>query len=194
MRMAGIVRSLLEFSRGGGYDGPRDTRLTALIDDAVRSFESPASEAGISIICDYDAGDAPIHRPDNLFQVFCNLIKNAIDAMPDGGRLMIRTRTGDSAGEIRFEDTGVGLPEDTSKLFEPFFTTKSNGNGTGLGLAVCREIVEKYGGRIEAESRSGGGAAFVIHLPLATAAAGVGRTTDARIVVGDELTETSRDD
>ncbi|HSW47396.1 MAG TPA: HAMP domain-containing sensor histidine kinase, partial [Phycisphaerae bacterium] len=67
---------------------------------------------------------------------------------------------------IRFEDTGIGLPEEMGRLFEPFFTTKPPGKGTGLGLAVCKDIVEKYNGRIMPERRTEGGTIFTVRIPL----------------------------
>ena len=103
----------------------------------------------------------------NLFQVFCNLIKNAVDAMPDGGTLTITTAAW-STGEVvvSFEDTGMGLPENAEQIFEPFFTTKPSGQGTGLGLAICKDIIEKYNGRILAENRPEGGARFTVVVPV----------------------------
>ena len=102
----------------------------------------------------------------NLFQVFCNLIKNACDAMPDAGTLAVTTRLVDNQAVIRFEDTGVGLPEEIDRIFEPFFTTKDPGKGTGLGLAICKDIIEKYGGKIVPQRRADRGSVFTVRLPL----------------------------
>jgi len=109
-------------------------------------------------------------RSANLFQVFCNLVKNAIDAMPTGGTLTVITEIVGSEVVIRFEDTGVGLPAEIERIFEPFFTTKGPGKGTGLGLAICRDIVEKYNGRITAARRPAGGSVFTIRIPLESCA------------------------
>ena len=107
-------------------------------------------------------------KTGNLFQVFCNLIKNAVDAMPDGGELTIKTRLeSDDTVSIEFRDTGQGFPPEHSKMiFEPFFTTKGSGRGTGLGLAICEDIIEKYNGRITAQNAQTGGSIFTVYLPL----------------------------
>jgi two-component system NtrC family sensor kinase len=110
-----------------------------------------------------------------LQQVFLNLINNAIDAMPHGGTIRLRTRlerldTGYDKVCVEFSDTGVGIPkENLSRIFEPTFTTKRIGKGTGLGLAISRQIMKAHGGSIvAANSAEGGGARFLLELPLAT--------------------------
>ena len=105
-------------------------------------------------------------RNGNLFQVFFNLIKNALEAMSAGGQLSISTRlAADNTFVVEFRDTGTGLPaEHTGVIFEPFFTTKDR--GTGLGLAICKEIIEQCHGRITAENAPGGGSIFTVYLPI----------------------------
>lgn len=108
---------------------------------------------------------------DQLRQVVLNLLTNARDAMPDGGRLLLRTNTvqvnGERWVELRVKDTGSGIaPEHMEKLFDPFFTTKAEGEGTGLGLSICKGIVEAHGGAIWAENTSGGGADFIVQLEI----------------------------
>jgi two-component system sensor histidine kinase PilS (NtrC family) len=113
--------------------------------------------------------------PDQMKQVFWNLIVNAFQSMPEGGTLSIsikslarrRTKSGDRRSDtlsIRFEDTGEGIPkENLEKVFRPFFTTKSQ--GSGLGLAIVQRIVEEHGGRVKVESHARR-TAFTIYLPL----------------------------
>jgi signal transduction histidine kinase len=102
-----------------------------------------------------------------LEQVLVNLVLNAIGAMPGGGRLEFRHVEEGPFLTLIVSDTGEGIPEENvEKIFEPFFTTKRNGEGTGLGLAVCRKIVEQHGGKISVSSRPGEGAEFHISLPL----------------------------
>ena len=106
---------------------------------------------------------------DQLQQVVLNLLTNAKDAMPDGGRLVLSTEAVQTNGqmfiELRVEDTGEGIaPEDLENLFDPFFTTKDEGKGTGLGLSICQGIVDAHGGSIWAENVPDGGAAFVVRL------------------------------
>jgi two-component system NtrC family sensor kinase len=99
-----------------------------------------------------------------LRQVFLNLVRNSREAMPEGGVLTVETRAVAEGVEVRFSDTGVGISEEVrERLFEPFFTTK--GNGTGLGLAVSRQILQAHTGSIRCEARPGGGTTFVLSLP-----------------------------
>jgi signal transduction histidine kinase len=106
--------------------------------------------------------------PDQLKQVFLNLSLNASDAMQtEGGPLTVNASiTADGRQvSVAFRDTGPGIdPRDLPNLFEPFFTTKES--GMGLGLAICYDIVQKHGGRIEVESQRGQGATFTVWLPL----------------------------
>ncbi len=141
-------------------------KIEQIIEDAIKTTESRATALGIRILRNYALGLSQI-RSGNLFQVFCNLTKNALDAMPDGGELRISTRPApDNSMVVEFRDTGTGLPiTDSQAIFEPFFTTKDKGKGTGLGLAICRDIVESCRGRITAENAADGGSIFTVYLP-----------------------------
>jgi signal transduction histidine kinase len=118
-----------------------------------------------------DLSDGPLNVAGNhvqLSQVFVNLFVNAIDAMPGGGNLKIATSIpeSDNMACIEITDTGVGIAPDTlSHIFDAFFTTKPEGEGTGLGLSVSKEIVTQYGGHIEVESQPGRGTTFSVWLP-----------------------------
>ncbi|MGE5700060.1 MAG: ATP-binding protein [Deltaproteobacteria bacterium] len=99
-------------------------------------------------------------------QVLVNLVLNAIAAMPDGGRLEFSHAAEDGSLTLVVADTGEGIPEgNLDRIFEPFFTTKAPGKGTGLGLAVCRKIVDQHGGKISVSSRPGEGTRFFVSLP-----------------------------
>src|SRR5205807_7904823 len=111
--------------------------------------------------------------PAQIEQVLLNLIINARQAMPRGGRLTldVRDNARTQLAEVRIADTGVGIPAERMRLiFEPFYTTKEpdeNGHGgTGLGLSVCRQIIEQHNGRIRVESVVGKGSTFTVKLPL----------------------------
>jgi len=113
------------------------------------------------------ANHLPSIRADEhqLQQLLLNLVSNAVDAMPGGGHLRIETAAGEGAVTLTVADSGPGIPPDLrDRIFEPFFTTKGAA-GTGLGLAVCRGIVEIHHGTIELDSRSGDGATFVVRFP-----------------------------
>lgn len=104
--------------------------------------------------------------PERLQQVFINLIDNSLDAMPDGGQLVILTRAEEHRVVIEYQDSGLGMsPEVLSHAFDPFFTTKPEGGGSGLGLAIVRQIIHEHGGEILADSRPGEGSRFLITLP-----------------------------
>jgi two-component system NtrC family sensor kinase len=165
-RMVQIVSELLEFSRSSHI--PLEyARLEQIIEDAISAMEDKVRSSNIHILRDYAHG-LPQIKSDNLFQVFCNIIKNAFDAMPDGGELHISTRlASDNMAVAEFRDTGAGFaPEHADAIFEPFFTTKQEGKGTGLGLAICRDILEKYRGRVTAANAPQGGSIFTVYLPL----------------------------
>ena len=164
MRMVQIVSELLEFSRST-YASLEYVELEQIIEDAIRTMDMRAEASNIRVLRNYGRG-IPQIRDGSLFQVFCNLIKNALDAMPAGGQLSISTRLAADNTVVEFRDTGTGLPaEHTDVIFEPFFTTKDR--GTGLGLAICKDIIERYHGRITAESAPGGGSIFTVYLPIA---------------------------
>jgi len=166
MRMVQIVSELLEFSRST-YIPLEYTSIEQIIEDAVKTMGSKAEASNVRILRNYTSG-LPQIRSGNLFQVFCNLTKNALDAMPDGGELRISTRlAANDTITAEFRDTGTGLPADnTEAIFEPFFTTKDKGKGTGLGLAICRDIIESCSGRITAENSLEGGSIFTVYLPV----------------------------
>lgn len=167
MRMVQITSELLEFSRRT-YSAFEYTQIEQIIEESIRAMESRIAAANVRIERSYAAG-LPKIRSGNLFQVFCNLIKNAADVMPNGGGLVISTRCSreDNMAVIDFRDTGPGFPPENSEvIFEPFFTTKARGKGTGLGLAICKDIVERYNGRITAENAPERGSIFRVYLLL----------------------------
>ena len=166
MRMAQIIRGLLEQGRPWQRAGER-AAVQQLLDEAVRTMQPRAQTIGVTMVCDFDDRvDGTVEG--SVFQVFCNVIKNALDAMPDGGLLTIAVRPDEGGGcEIEFSDNGHGLSEaEAERIFQPFYTTKAPDRGSGLGLAICREIVGRLGGTIAAGPRAEGGATVAVRLPL----------------------------
>jgi len=105
-----------------------------------------------------------------LQQVIINLVQNAVQAMPDGGRLRVHLQRDDGVAVIEIEDTGSGIsPEHLARVFDPFFTTKPEGQGTGMGLSVSYGIISRHHGTIQASSKPGEGALFTIRLPMQAA-------------------------
>lgn len=179
MRMVQITGELLTYARGdhGDYE---ETDINRVVEEAIRSMQDRAAESGIVMTAGYRDEDMPKVAGSKLYQVCCNLMKNAIDAMPDGGMLTINTGVVDGVVVLRFEDTGVGLPDNAERVFEPFYTTKDPNDGTGLGLAICREYVEGLGGTINASHGVDGGAVFSVQIPVERcAASGVTRRSES---------------
>ena len=139
------------------------TSLDQLINDALSTMKIPET-VKVSVVAE-EGFPQLVVDPILMRRVFTNLITNALQAMPDGGRLTIRASKIEEAALISIEDTGVGISkEDMNKLFHPLFTTKAK--GIGLGLAVCQRLVEAHGGTITAESEVGKGSTFIVKIPL----------------------------
>ncbi len=165
LRCRRIVQDLLQYVRV-----PRPARqavdLHALLDE-ILDFAAHHIELGRVEVVRRWSPDVPPLRldPDQMRQVALNLVLNAGAAMGGEGTLTVSTAVGEGDVEIRFEDTGPGIPEEIrDRIFEPFFTTKPR--GTGLGLPITRQIVERHGGAIRIENREEGGARVVVRLPL----------------------------
>lgn len=148
--------------------------LNQIVNDGLYFLESRCAKADIELVRQLDP-DLPVIRADatQLHQVLINLVVNAIQAMPSGGKLSIRTsRQGDRV-HLTVSDTGVGMSDDVKKnIFTPFFTTKDVDEGTGLGLAVVHGIVTSHGGTISVTSELGNGTTFDVELPFSPAAGG----------------------
>jgi len=105
--------------------------------------------------------------PQQLSQVFINILLNAAQAISEKGEIKIKTRENNKEIWISISDTGSGIPDDDKgKIFEPFFTTKEVGKGTGLGLSISYEIIQRHKGDISFESRQGQGTTFIVRLPV----------------------------
>ncbi len=168
MRMLQIIGELLQFSRST-YSAFEYATVDKIAADAVRAMASGSDGVDIRIVHDCRRVIGPV-KVMSLFQIFCNLIKNALDAMDGRGKLVITISCPDNTVVAEFRDTGCGFdPEEAEKIFEPFYTTKAYGKGTGLGLSICKDIVEKYGGRVTAENAPEGGGIFTVQLPLTRA-------------------------
>ena len=156
-----IIRDLMDFAR---VREPTLQKVDAnhLVMEAISRSQIPENVEVITRL----KKELPLLRadPDQIEQVFINLILNAAQAMPDGGRLEIATRAEDGFILIEFKDHGCGIPEeDLGKLFEPLFTTKTK--GIGLGLAISKQLIEAHQGSIEVASEVGKGATFRVRLP-----------------------------
>ncbi|HKT11977.1 MAG TPA: ATP-binding protein [Terriglobia bacterium] len=173
-RCGEIIKNLLTFARTGSAKNDL-ADLNAVIKRCVQLVQHQLNLQNIQAQLELPA-DLPMVPcdPAQIEQVILALVMNAIAAMPQGGKLVLRSRKneGRQQVEIDVEDSGVGIPPELmSHMFEPFFTTKERGHGLGLGLAICRTIVDRHQGRIDVESEPGRGTKFTITLPLEVAEA-----------------------
>jgi PAS domain S-box-containing protein len=166
-RIKEIVQSLLMFSRQS-ESGRSEENINDVIKDVLMLTSSQLARNKIELVRRF-SNDLPHLQvsASQLQQVFMNIIMNAVDAMPGGGKLIISTTAANSVVRIDFEDTGPGIPEDIAdKIFLPFFSTKEVGRGIGLGLSISYGIIEDHGGKLEVESKPEGGAKFSVNLPV----------------------------
>jgi two-component system NtrC family sensor kinase len=164
-RCSRIIRNLLDFAR---QTEPvlRLVDVNQVVEQVLAMVGHQAQLQNVEVVKEF-APSLPNVMADfnQLQQVFTNLILNAIQAMADGGRLVLRTSVVDSQIKVDVQDTGHGIPkENLSKLFTPFFTTKERGKGVGLGLAVVHGIIERHKGKIKVQSEVGKGSTFSIYL------------------------------
>jgi PAS domain S-box-containing protein len=164
-RIVRIVRSLGDFARL--Y--PREkvsTNLQEILQNTIDLVRYDKNFKKIQINTEIDDLPPITINPDEMQQVFLNLMLNARDAMPEGGSLTISIRGNNGYTEAVFTDTGTGIEKNNrDKLFDPFFSTKGPAKGTGLGLSICYSIVKDHGGSIEVDSVKGGGTSFIIKIP-----------------------------
>src|SRR6185437_11985069 len=144
----------------------REVSLRELVAGVAHVYDAQFENMRINCISEF-ADSEPIPADSELLhRAISNLVLNAIDAMPQGGTLTLRTFRSGNAAIIEVGDTGTGLtPEECERLFTPYYTSKSH--GTGLGLAIVQSIVSDHGGRISVKSQPGKGTAFIIELPVA---------------------------
>ncbi|HEY5900992.1 MAG TPA: GAF domain-containing protein [Anaerolineales bacterium] len=170
-RATDVVRRLLDFSRQGERTRAR-ADINAIVEDVVALTQHLIHTSGVQLTLNLGA-ELPWASVDRnqLKQVLLNLIHNALQAMPDGGSLLLgtATRTRDDRSWLTMfvRDTGIGMAApDRERVFEPFFTTKGDRGGTGLGLSVSYGIVTDHGGVIDVESEPGTGSTFTVWIPL----------------------------
>jgi len=169
-RIEMIMRRLLTMSRDEPLS-PVPLRVEDVVDDALLFVRPKLDRRQVELVRDFP--DFPVFamldRPQ-MAQVLINLMINAADVMPNGGKLTIRCGTDDDGRCVLLDiaDTGTGIAADiVPHIFEPFYTTKSKGGGTGLGLAVVQRVVQAHGGTVEVESQVGQGTRFRLTLPAA---------------------------
>jgi len=168
-RAKGVTHRMLGFGRRM-EPTQENVNINLLVEETLKFLENEAHHRNIAFIREFMPHPPLLSTdPSQLQQVFLNILDNAIDAIDHDGTVTIHTGLTESGREfaVIVHDTGVGIPKDKlEKIFDPFYTTKKVGEGTGLGLSIVYGIIEKLGGRIEADSEVGKGSTFTVFLPL----------------------------
>jgi len=164
-KVSKIIYALKSFSRFDQKENKIKTNIHEGIDTVLTIYHNQI-KYGIELFIDYEEVPALFCLPDELNQVWTNIIHNAIQAMENKGKLSISISKRDNDCVVVFKDTGCGISEDIkAKIFEPFFTTKEVGEGSGLGLDISLKIIEKHNGKIVVKSILGVGTEFIVSLP-----------------------------
>ena len=168
-RLNSMIKEILEFTRPSQLPVVlASVDFAHYMSQVLEDLQAELSAATIELCCENPPPSVTIRmEPDRLTHVFFNVIHNAVQAMPEGGKIFIRFAAEPAALKIEIEDTGHGIsPEIAHRLFEPF-ATHGKVQGTGLGLSICKKIIEDHRGEIRAQTEPGRGAIFVITLPRA---------------------------
>lgn len=144
---------------------PREVELHSLVDEVLALVLAKAEKDNVEIITRYEVLPKLSLDPELIKTCIFNVVLNAFQAMPGGGRLTVSTKASNSKVSIFFEDTGTGISrENLSKIFDPFFSTKES--GLGLGLALTRRVVEEHGGKVDFQSTEGKGSTIIMSFPV----------------------------
>ena len=168
-RIQGICQNITQYARAAKADDVTAITVNDKLDEALHIARYATTLQDLSIVRSFDEKVEVLANSGELFQVFVNLMTNAIHAMDGKGTLTLSSYYENGIGKITIGDTGSGISTgNLEKIFDPFFTTKPPGQGTGLGLHNVRAIIKKYRGDIKVESEVGTGTTFIIELPKAT--------------------------
>jgi len=167
IRSTKLIQNLLNFARQSPPEF-QQVNLNTVVNHALDLISHSIEEKKIRVFNELDPSLPEITADSNQLQQVCiNLILNAIQAMPQGGRLTLRTYVYNTEVKLAVQDTGVGIPpENMNKLFTPFFSTKPEVKGVGLGLPVAHGIIQHHHGKLEVQSKVGEGSTFIVTLPL----------------------------
>jgi signal transduction histidine kinase len=164
-RMSSIVKDLLTFSRNIALEVEEES-IEVMLCDAARQAVGSRPERAVEVT--YDLAVPEISVPRGIFQVFQNLLKNAVDAVGEtGGEISLKAGIQEGEVFVSVRDNGCGIPADVrERVFEPFFTTKEAGSGTGLGLSIVSRVLERFGGGVNIESEESAGTTVTVYLPM----------------------------
>jgi two-component system, NtrC family, sensor kinase len=165
--MASVILNLSGYTRTNEKDSLKEVDVNQKIEAAVEMALMASYTDDITLKKSFDSVPGILAKPEEIQQVFLNIISNAVQAMQGKGTLTLSSRQDHGFIVVQIRDTGPGIsPEHITKVFDPFFTTKGQGEGTGLGLNIVHRVVNQYGGNIKIESEPGEGTTFVISFPV----------------------------
>ena len=165
--MASVILNLSGYTRTNDKDAMKEVDVNERLEAAMEMALMASYTNAIDLEKNFSSVPSLQAKPEEIQQVFLNIISNAVQAMGGKGKLILSSHQEDGSIVVQIRDTGPGIsPEHISKVFDPFFTTKDQGEGTGLGLNIVHRVVEQYGGNIKIESEPGEGTTFVISFPV----------------------------
>ncbi len=165
--MSSVILNMAGYSRSNEKDTEQDVDINERIDAAAEIAILASYSDDIKLEKFYSSLPPIKAKPEEIQQIFVNIIRNGVQAMEGKGKISIHSNHLNGSIEVKIKDSGPGIPQEyLTKVFDPFFTTKGQGSGTGLGLNIVHKMVEKYGGNIQVESTNGKGATFIITLPI----------------------------
>lgn len=166
-RVARIVKNLLNLSRNPAESSFHPVNIKECLEEIVSLIDYKLKNININLELDLSSIKPIWAQGENLQQVFINILLNAIDAMPNGGKLKIQLSQIENNAVVKIQDTGTGIkPQHLPHIFDPFFTTKGIGKGTGLGLSISYAVIKEHEGHITVESEVGKGSLFTIYIPM----------------------------
>ena len=161
-----IVKALKTYLHTTGSEEPEPTDLKANM-ETVLTIHHNRLKQGVEVIKNYDEVPEVLAFPDQLNQIWTNLIVNAVQAMDNKGTLTLGIKNDGDFVTVSIKDTGKGIPKEIQgKIFDPFFTTKVSGEGSGLGLDIIKRILDDHSAKISFESEEGKGTTFYVKLPI----------------------------
>lgn len=165
-RLVNMLQEILDFSRGVSATNFEEVPLGDVMEAIMGFIEKDLVKHKVELVRDIRYRGAIVMDSDKMIRVFYNIASNARDAMPDGGKLTVRTHVKDSEVYFEFIDTGTGMPEEVRRrIFEPFVTYGKK-HGTGLGMAIVKKVIDDHKGRIEIDSELGKGTTMRFIIPL----------------------------
>ncbi|MBE0460302.1 MAG: GAF domain-containing protein [Candidatus Aminicenantes bacterium] len=166
-RVARIVKNLLNLSRNPAESSFHPVNIKECLEEIVSLIDYKLKNMNINLELDLSSIKPIWAQGEKLQQVFINILLNAIDAMPNGGKLKIQLSQIENSAVIKIQDTGIGIkPQYLPHIFDPFFTTKGIGKGTGLGLSISYAVIKEHEGNITVESEAERGSLFTIYIPM----------------------------